>query len=475
MPVVVSCQCGKRFAAKDHLVGKRVPCPACGNLLTVAAGPPPGIYVACACGRSFLAPESMAGRQAHCKGCGRVLQVPDSPAEPAPLDLTTLPLGPLEPLTYTLPSQNPTSEIPWDTLKIIAGWGAGLLAIVIIFNMAMSFLASRRELANAPPQPTPTAPLATPSATPSIPGGSSPASSSAPATGNASAPSSVPAPSQGGGATISEPPGNSPVSSAASGVQSRASISPKTTDPAEAAVVRLPQGIQDWHNQPNVQLSGLHRRIDPTDAQTERFSWLTALLPFIGQGQVYEQFDFKQPMTKGKNLQLGGVLIPEYINPLDDHQRWKGYPFDNIALTHFVGISGIEDARNVVAAKLPRTDSRAGVFGYDEVARPEQITDGQSQTIMVAGAGALANPWTFGGGATIRGAREPYFDKSSGLGTKGLPGGGSIVVMADGSVRHVTANVDPKIFRAMCTIHGSDSVDLEPAAQPFDLKTLKAP
>ena len=116
----------------------------------------------------------------------------------------------------------------------------------------------------------------------------------------------------------------------------------------------------------------------------------------------------------------------------------------------------------------------AGVFGYDEVARPEQITDGQSQTIMVAGAGALANPWTFGGGATIRGAREPYFDKSSGLGTKGLPGGGSLVVMADGSVRHVTAKVDPKIFRAMCTIHGNDSVDLEAASQPFDLKTLKA-
>jgi hypothetical protein len=258
-------------------------------------------------------------------------------------------------------------------------------------------------------------------------------------------------------------------------VQPRAIVSPKSTEPAEAAVARLPDGIQDWHNQPNIKLSGLLPRLDPTDSQTERFSWLTTLLPFVGQGQVYEQFDFKLPMTKGKNLQLGGILIPEYINPLDDHQRWKGYPLDNFALTHFVGISGIEDSRNVVAAKLPRTDPRSGVFGYDEVASPAQITDGQSQTIMVAGAGALANPWTFGGGATIRGAREPYFDKSSGLGTKGLPGGGSIAVMADGAVRHVTAKVDPKIFRAMCTIQGNDSVDLEPAAQPFDLKTLKDP
>src|SRR5262245_36874110 len=114
MPVVVSCQCGKRFAAKDHLVGKQVPCTTCGRSLIVAAGPPPGIYVACACGRSFLAPESMAGRQAPCKGCGRVIQVPSTAEQPAPLDLTTLPLGPLEPLTHTLPSHNPASEIPWD-------------------------------------------------------------------------------------------------------------------------------------------------------------------------------------------------------------------------------------------------------------------------------------------------------------------------------------------------------------------------
>ena len=119
----------------------------------------------------------------------------------APLDLTTLPLGPLEPLTYTLPSQNPTSEIPWDTLKVIAGWGAGLLAIVMIVNMVLGFLASRRELANAPPQPT-AAPFSTPSVTPVTPGASSPAPSSSPSSGNASVPAPVPATSQGGAARI---------------------------------------------------------------------------------------------------------------------------------------------------------------------------------------------------------------------------------------------------------------------------------
>ena len=118
-------------------------------------------------------------------------------------------------------------------------------------------------------------------------------------------------------------------------------------------------------------------------------------------------------------------MIPAFLNPLDDRKTWKGYPLQGLALTHFVGMAGIEDARNVVAATLPRSDPRAGVFGYDEVATPEQITDGTSQTIMVMGSGTMANPWIMGGGATVRGAREPYFDKVSGFGTRNLrePGG----------------------------------------------------
>jgi hypothetical protein len=144
-----------------------------------------------------------------------------------------------------------------------------------------------------------------------------------------------------------------------------------------------------------------------------------------------------------------------------------------MALTHFVGMSGVEDSRNVVAAKLPRSDPRAGVFGYDEVARPAQITDGQSQTIMMTGAGDLSNPWLFGGGGTIRGVREPLFSKTSGLGTKGLNGGGTIVVMADGSVRHVNASVDPQVFKAMSTIHGAESVDLQRNAPTYTLDQLR--
>ncbi len=40
MPIVVGCSCGKRFKAPDHLAGKKVKCPNCGNPLVVPAEQP---------------------------------------------------------------------------------------------------------------------------------------------------------------------------------------------------------------------------------------------------------------------------------------------------------------------------------------------------------------------------------------------------------------------------------------------------
>jgi len=44
--------------------------------------------------------------------------------------------------------------------------------------------------------------------------------------------------------------------------------------------------------------------------------------------------------------------------------------------------------------------------------------------------------------------------------------------MADGSVRQIPGNIDPKVFRAMCTMHGAETVDLQ-AAPAFNLEEWK--
>lgn len=469
MPVVVSCRCGKRFAAQDHLIGRQVPCPACGKSLAIApAGSvAPGIVVTCPCGRAFLAQEAHRGRQANCPSCHRVIRVPTvrPPTDSLELGDFAPDSAPFGQAPFPAPSREREAEIPWETLKLILGGGVLLLVVFAIVLTTVNFLRKSGDVAEAKIATTPSEDQPPPDDASTPPSASLPPSS---APGSGSRPTEAPPPTS----LPPMPPASEPQPEAPSPpVQpERPNLTSKSAPAASASSpAALLDAAQQWHNQSST-LSGI-RRVNSTDPPIAHYSWMTSLLPFLGHKQLYDQFDFQRPIS-GKNLQLGAELIPEFLNPLDNNQRWRGYPFPGIALTHFVGISGVEDARNVVAAKLPRTDPRAGVFGYDEVASPKDITDGQSQTAMIAGAGSLANPWIFGGGATIRGAREPLFDKASGLGTKGLPGGGTIVVMADGSVRHVSASVDPRVFKAMCTIHGAESVDLQQAGDSFDLKSL---
>jgi hypothetical protein len=232
----------------------------------------------------------------------------------------------------------------------------------------------------------------------------------------------------------------------------------------------LAAGTLQWHAQEAAVLRGSFAAKDSeSDSVYGHFSWMCQLLPYMGRDELHSRFNFDQVWLKNPNLALAVTRIPEFLNPHDDRHHWKGYPFQGVALTHFVGMSGVEDRRNVLAAELPRGDDRAGVFGYHEVARGGQITDGLGQTIMVIGSGELIqSPWVQGGGATVRGAREPYFDEISGFGSRGLDRRGAMVMFADGSARTLSADMDPSVFRAMCTIHGAETVDVSKWGTPLD-------
>jgi hypothetical protein len=463
MPIIVSCQCGKRFAAPDDCAGQTAPCPACGRSLLISAenSSGQGIYVSCSCGRAFMAGSTLRGKRVNCPSCGGLIRVPRwdsdrrSPAQP---DMATGPMDATPP--SALPPAEPDGEIPWDMLKLILGGGVLVLVVLAIIISTVQYIRTKPQAADSNSPAAQSHKEATSRALPGKSGGSSTASALAVRVGRGlPPPPSAPVPD----AAVAD-------ATTAAGESTAKRTSVKSASDGGVPLAHLPEAAQEWYTQDGP-LTGLHGAPE-SETAVGRFSWLTQLLPYLGHKQLYDQFDFQKPI-EGKNLAAGAALVPELLNPLDDNQRWRGYPFPGLALSHIVGISGVEDARNVVAAKLPRTDPRAGVFGYDDVARPKDITDGQSQTAMIAGAGALANPWVLGGGATIRGAREPLFDKTSGLGTKGLAGGGSIVVMADGSVRQVSAGIDPRVFKAMSTIRGAESVDLQQAGSPFDVQELK--
>lgn len=193
------------------------------------------------------------------------------------------------------------------------------------------------------------------------------------------------------------------------------------------------------------------------------YSWMTHLLPYVGYGDLYGKFDFTKGWHEKENLPHACEVIPAFLDPSNPARNMQIFTVKDAigpAFTHFVGMSGVEDSRNLVAASLPRSDPRAGIFGYDQIARPEEITDGAASTIMMISSGKIVGPWASGGGATIRAARMPYFDPIGGFGSVGDPGAGALVAMADGSVKRISKDIDPAVFRALCTIHGAETIDM---------------
>jgi hypothetical protein len=151
MPILVACDCGKRFAARDHLFGRQVSCPECGGYFTVSTAGRhaiPGLFVLCDCGLAFHAPETMRGRQARCRGCGAKLQV----GGPDPLGLVTsaslahsagLQNNAL--LSAPLTSPSPAADdnaIPWTALKQIGLYGSIALALVILITTLIQCVSS---------------------------------------------------------------------------------------------------------------------------------------------------------------------------------------------------------------------------------------------------------------------------------------------------------------------------------------------
>jgi prepilin-type processing-associated H-X9-DG protein len=124
-------------------------------------------------------------------------------------------------------------------------------------------------------------------------------------------------------------------------------------------------------------------------------------------------------------------------------------------LLSFIGIAGLGSD----APTLPAGHPRSGVFGYDRATRMADIRDGMSQTMMLAESRIGLAPWTAGGPSSVRGVdprSRPHVGPGRAFG--GYHPGGANVAMADGSVRFVRETIDPKVFEAMATIAGGESV-----------------
>lgn len=175
----------------------------------------------------------------------------------------------------------------------------------------------------------------------------------------------------------------------------------------------------------------------------ERLSWAVPILPYMEQNRLYETIDMKSGWQSESNKQIAKTVVPTFINPSQNTATGM----------HYVGISGVGPD----SANLPTTDKNAGIFGYNRTTRFRDILDGTSYTVMITDSSKPASSFLKGGPESIRGfSRKPYINGPDGIGSPHR--GGLQVLMADGSVRFISENVDPKVLEAMATKAGGETI-----------------
>lgn len=196
----------------------------------------------------------------------------------------------------------------------------------------------------------------------------------------------------------------------------------------------------------------------------ERLSWLAALAAADPEREPQPVWDhsWRDPV----NERFIRQRIPGFQNPgmeqlVDD----EGFP-----ATHFAGVAGV----GADAPKLPADHPRAGLFGFNRTTTAEDVKDGTSQTMMVAGVTKDNGAWAAGGRATVRPfTKTPYINGPDGFGT-GQPDG-MHVLMADGSVRFLSKETDPSVIRHMAAMADGLPPDSSAPGEPGELAETSPP
>jgi hypothetical protein len=170
-------------------------------------------------------------------------------------------------------------------------------------------------------------------------------------------------------------------------------------------------------------------------------SWRVAILPFLEENALFDQFRLDEPWDSEHNKPLIAKMPSVFRDPHDDPKSTNSsyfMPTDN-------GTS-----------QLPKAPWAAtiGSVRYKDGVKASAISDGVSNTIMLVEA-KRDIPWTKPEDIEIVLDRAKPLPTLGGQWTQGTYG----AAFADGSVRVVSDAIDSLFVRPMFTINGGDAVD----------------
>jgi hypothetical protein len=161
------------------------------------------------------------------------------------------------------------------------------------------------------------------------------------------------------------------------------------------------------------------------DGDKPLLSWRVALLPYLGQEELFKQFQLQEPWDSPRNKALAAKVPSAYQTP---------------------GVTAAGKTCYVVPAGL------GTIFGGRDGMAETLIGDGKENTLLLVEADAAVG-WT-----------QPedlhYFPAQPLAGLGKLRRGMFLAAFADGAVRRLWASLDPAIVQAMFSANALDTVNL---------------
>ena len=151
-------------------------------------------------------------------------------------------------------------------------------------------------------------------------------------------------------------------------------------------------------------------------------SWRVAVLPYLDEQSLFQQYDSRQPWDSPQNRALGNRPLPIFRCPSDQDAT------ANLGQTNYVRVVG--------------KDTVGGM--PNEAVKSSDITDGTSNTIMLVEVSGLGINWEEPRDVTV----DEFMDMVAKRQVSRHVGGFN-VLMADGSVHFIDYGIDPKTLRAL--------------------------
>ncbi|MCA9064139.1 MAG: DUF1559 domain-containing protein [Planctomycetaceae bacterium] len=170
---------------------------------------------------------------------------------------------------------------------------------------------------------------------------------------------------------------------------------------------------------------------NPPESIMPRHSWTTRLLPYMEQNSLYQQIDFSQSWNAPANKSVFTTSLPSMLNP----NLTKTTTDDGYAAGHYAG--------------------NIHLFPIGSAVEIREITDGTSNTLMIGEVGMGLAAW--GDYLNIRDPMQGIGSGGSQFG--GIPGQqGCQFVLADGSVRLISEDIDRSVLEALATPAGGEAI-----------------